>query len=849
MGWSADDVSSAVAFSRVSRGVDDVHTSTGVACAIFPTSSSACIILLMRAATGFFFGGILLGHSGGRYERATLLPNYFLAGEQATANSPRAGDHSPLRAISKRVRSDSLHSSSRGGVDLGPHHPRDTRLRCRHQSRSCPSTRSRVRKETARRCALPFHDAFFSFTLPHHRLTPRRPQVVVRAERAADFPEETSTAERDETGHVAWQAMPILCHFILSPAGQKLLESARVVELGAGIGVPGLLAGRSCAELVLTDSNDAVVERLRRNIQLNGVEMRCHPDATRVANVAWGADAFPPPTVAARGGFDVVLGSDVVYSASSARTFLETAEGLMAKPGGVTVLAYIPRWPTVDRALHDALRDAGLLAESVALASFLAEKDAAAPDGHALPKGACLLLVRRKDDPSAVSAMSHAAFPTPPPEIEACSGDEGDVVVVRVGPEHVSDLVETFRGAAIDESLPATVSLRFDATGPFAVSPAQVASLAEALRSPPLVGRVSELWLDECWLGREGWSTLAPVAREGADAFTSIRAVGDEIDEVAAAHVAVTLEKCTNLRSLCLARNPMGDAGAVALAPGLAACASLTALTVSRCGIGDAGAAAVARALPSTLIALDASSNEMTSLGLGHLAAEIRAGRTPSLTRLNLSGNDVGPGGGAELAEALPTGAPKLEALDLRGCFLADSGVSWLAPALPKCECLTTLHLGSNGAGDSAAAALAAALPDCPRLEELGLAMNSITGDGVWELVEGLAECIALSRLDLKGNGIGDEGVSAIADVLADVPTLREVIMSNNDVGEEGAIALAECFGQKRLTPWADGLVLVLESNPDVAGAGRTSLEAAASRVGIHLKFSGAKVNTTGYGR
>ena len=77
MGWSADDVSSAVAFSRVSRGVDDVHTSTGVACAIFPTSSSACIILLMRAATGFFFGGILLGHSGGRYERVRLLPNFF----------------------------------------------------------------------------------------------------------------------------------------------------------------------------------------------------------------------------------------------------------------------------------------------------------------------------------------------------------------------------------------------------------------------------------------------------------------------------------------------------------------------------------------------------------------------------------------------------------------------------------------------------------------------------------------------------------------------------------------------------------------------------------------------------
>ena len=79
----------------------------------------------------------------------------------------------------------------------------------------------------------------------------------------------------------------------------------------------------------------------------------------------------------------------------------------------------------------------------------------------------------------------------------------------------------------------------------------------------------------------------------------------------------------------------------------------------------------------------------------------------------------MGPGAGAELAEALPTGAPKLEALDLRGCFLADSGVGWLAPALPKCECLTS-YISAATARVTAAAALAAALPDCPRLEELG---------------------------------------------------------------------------------------------------------------------------------
>ena len=37
----------------------NAHTSTGVACAIFPTSSSACMIFFIRAATGFFLGGMV----------------------------------------------------------------------------------------------------------------------------------------------------------------------------------------------------------------------------------------------------------------------------------------------------------------------------------------------------------------------------------------------------------------------------------------------------------------------------------------------------------------------------------------------------------------------------------------------------------------------------------------------------------------------------------------------------------------------------------------------------------------------------------------------------------------------
>ena len=76
---------------------------------------------------------------------------------------------------------------------------------------------------------------------PSHEPFPQ----VVRAERAALFPETSSTAHHDETGHVAWQAMPVLCEFLLSSRGRQLLTSARVLELGAGNG-DSWPSGRSC---------------------------------------------------------------------------------------------------------------------------------------------------------------------------------------------------------------------------------------------------------------------------------------------------------------------------------------------------------------------------------------------------------------------------------------------------------------------------------------------------------------------------------------------------------------------------------------------------------------------------
>ncbi len=63
--------------------------------------------------------------------------------------------------------------------------------------------------------------------------------------------------------------MPMLCYFLLSEAGSGIVCGKSVLELGAGIGVPGLIAGAICDRLTLTDFNPAVLALLRTNLNLN----------------------------------------------------------------------------------------------------------------------------------------------------------------------------------------------------------------------------------------------------------------------------------------------------------------------------------------------------------------------------------------------------------------------------------------------------------------------------------------------------------------------------------------------------------------------------------------------------
>ena len=123
----------------------------------------------------------------------------------------------------------------------------------------------------------------------------------------------------------------------LWPAGQRLAEQVAgplaaglagraVIELGCGLGAPGLAAARAGADVLMTDVEPEALALARANARANQLAVEVRP-------LRWGE---VPATL--RGRFAAVLGADVTYDPGERAALLATIEALLA-PGGVAWLA------------------------------------------------------------------------------------------------------------------------------------------------------------------------------------------------------------------------------------------------------------------------------------------------------------------------------------------------------------------------------------------------------------------------------------------------------------------------------------------------------------------------------
>ncbi|MEQ1564476.1 MAG: methyltransferase domain-containing protein [Myxococcota bacterium] len=122
-------------------------------------------------------------------------------------------------------------------------------------------------------------------------------------------------------GIALWPSALALAHEL----AQRPVKDLRVLELGAGTGLPGLVAAAGGARVFQTDRQSVALHLCRKNAERNGVVDITHrPDDW----AAW----------TDRGHYDLILGSDILYSPTM-HPFLRRIFDANLAPGGRLLLA------------------------------------------------------------------------------------------------------------------------------------------------------------------------------------------------------------------------------------------------------------------------------------------------------------------------------------------------------------------------------------------------------------------------------------------------------------------------------------------------------------------------------
>ncbi|MFL5581790.1 MAG: class I SAM-dependent methyltransferase [Gemmatimonadaceae bacterium] len=128
-------------------------------------------------------------------------------------------------------------------------------------------------------------------------------------------------------GVVLWPAAIALAHEVAGRVDE--MRGARVLELGAGTGLPGIVAASLGARVVQTDKQALALSVCRRNGERNGVGGADGSIEYRLAEWSAWDDATR---------YDVLLGSDILY-AESGHAHLRRIFDANLAPGGRVLLS------------------------------------------------------------------------------------------------------------------------------------------------------------------------------------------------------------------------------------------------------------------------------------------------------------------------------------------------------------------------------------------------------------------------------------------------------------------------------------------------------------------------------
>eukprot|EP00123_Amoebidium_parasiticum_P009821 comp19727_c0_seq1/m.23512 comp19727_c0_seq1/g.23512 ORF comp19727_c0_seq1/g.23512 comp19727_c0_seq1/m.23512 type:complete len:276 (-) comp19727_c0_seq1:791-1618(-) len=143
-----------------------------------------------------------------------------------------------------------------------------------------------------------------------------------------------------DVGNHVWEGAVVLSRYLENQPADYL-HGQNVLEVGAGMGLTGLVAATRGANVTLTDAFPHVLQRLRRNVDsaVNGGAVCAQ--FIDVAPLDW---TCPEKFAEGHGKYDVILGADIIYKDNLNSALLSTLR-LLLKPTGHVVIANGDRKP------------------------------------------------------------------------------------------------------------------------------------------------------------------------------------------------------------------------------------------------------------------------------------------------------------------------------------------------------------------------------------------------------------------------------------------------------------------------------------------------------------------------
>ena len=149
---------------------------------------------------------------------------------------------------------------------------------------------------------------------------------------------DAAPSDLDALGLDIWPAAITLCKYITD--NPEIVRNKRVIELGAGVGLPGLFAAKvGATQSIISDYDAEVVTHANNQAVSCGLG-----DTARACIVDWKA----PVVDAFRDAFDVVMAADVLYMSFLVPDLLRTCYACLCKPDGKVLLTHQCRQSLVD---------------------------------------------------------------------------------------------------------------------------------------------------------------------------------------------------------------------------------------------------------------------------------------------------------------------------------------------------------------------------------------------------------------------------------------------------------------------------------------------------------------------